>query len=881
MKRTLGVILLLLTIFPVSYGQSKKRDKVKRKYRKVEEVEKAGPPVFLRGKIRDADDNLLPGAYVTIVGTKKGVHANDKGEYFFYDAPTGRTRIQASLAGFRTKSIDYYIKTGQNYLNFTLDEDRVHFAPTTVTAQKREQQILDVPVTMSALNSRFLKENNITELNQLSTFVPGLQVRMQDIIHPNFTIRGITSGTGLLEGRETSPAVQPRVSVYYNNVPINRASGAVVNLFDMDRVEVLKGPQGTLFGQAAEIGAIHYISKMPTANFNGYITAGLGDFNQKELQGAVNIPIIKNKLMVRAAGIYDYRDGYIQNTFDGNLNGKNSAAGRFSVRFLPKFNKKIDLVVNYQKDDNPGTGFMSMNYPNTEGSTNPFDYTASLEQGNNLANKRDIFDATLSMKHYNNENNYWTSISSYRDISANSRWDGDGTAAAAIDMTENTEAWQFYQELRYNFSKKENRLNGSYGASYWLEKANQKTLFATNEQDMSNLILETGSLVDANGQPFSLSALPQDTTLGSFAGLPLIQSHQEENRNNATNQALEGWYDFNYHLRRKLSVNAGFRVMAERYKLSNTAQTIGDNPSTLGNLTGNYPNLLFAENDGQKISTTALALTYHAGLKYAFNENTNVFVRYAKGRRPRVLQFTWAGDAQKLKAETVNSYELGIKTSIKQRVWFDAGIYYQQFKNFQTSALVASPDSSEFNPIIKNAGNATAYGAETTLKIAVLKGLDIFGNYAYIHTQFDSLTVNGEYQEYANNTFRLTPEHSFAAGFNARVKINGGIFLFATPSYAWQSKIVFEDANTPGLEQAAYGTLNFRGGVELADQGITIAVYGTNLLEEQYLVSAGNLGNVFGDPTQIPGPPRMIGTRLTWNFKVKEKPYFKRSRWNR
>lgn len=874
MKRALGIILLLLIILPVSYGQAKKRDKVKRKYRKEEVVEKIGPPVFLRGKIRDADDNLLPGASLTIVGTKKGVHANEKGEYFFYDLPTGRTRIQASFVGFKTKSIDYYVKTGQNYLNFTLDENNVHLEPISVTAQKREQQILDVPITMTALDSPFLTENNITELDQLAEFVPGLQVRMQGTNRPSFVIRGLTSD-------EVSPAAQPRVSVFYNNVPINRSSGAAVSLFDMNRVEILKGPQGTLFGRAAEIGAIHYISKMPTSNFDGYITAGLGDFNQREVQGAVNMPIIKNKLMVRAAGIYDYRDGYIENTFGGKLNGKNTIGGRFSARYLPKFNKKIDLVVNYQKDDNPGIGFMSMDYPNTEGSTNPFDYTASLEQGNNLATKKDLFDATLTMKHFNNENNYWTSISSFRDISAYSRWDGDGTAAAAIDMSENTGAWQFYQELRYNYSKKENRLNGSYGASYWLEKANQNYLFGTNEQDMFHLIFGTGFLVDPNGQPMSFPALPQDTTLGNLAGIPLPGNHQEENLSRATNQAVEGWYDFNYHLLRKLSVNAGLRVVAERYKLINQAQMAGGDTTSLGYLTGNYPNLLFAESDEQKISTTSLALTYRGGLKYAFNENTNVFLSYSKGRRPKVLQFTSAGEPQKLKDEKVNSYELGFKTSIKQRLWLDAGIYYQEYKNFQTSAWVAAPDSGEFNYIVRDAGKATAYGAETTLKLAVLKGLDVFGNYAYIYSRFDSLNAKGETQTYANNMFRLTPEHSFAAGFNARVEITGGLFLFATPSYSWQSKIYFEDANTPGLEQAAYGVLNFRGGVELADQGITIAVYGSNLLEEEYLISAGNTGSLFGAPTQIPGPPRMIGTKLTWNFKVKEKPYFKRSRLNK
>ena len=197
---------------------------------------------------------------------------------------------------------------------------------------------------------------------------------MQGVDRPSFVIRGLTSD-------EVSPAAQPRISVFYNNVPISRANGAAVELFDMQQIDVLKGPQGTLFGRGAEIGAINYISNKPTSDFNGYVTAGIGNFNQRELNGAINIPIIKNKLFVRVAGIYDYQDGYIRNTFGGNLNGKNTLAGRFSASYLPSAKNKIDLVLNYQKDDNPGLGFMSMSYPNTESSTDPFGYVASNEQG--------------------------------------------------------------------------------------------------------------------------------------------------------------------------------------------------------------------------------------------------------------------------------------------------------------------------------------------------------------------------------------------------------------------------------------------------------------------------------------------------------------------
>lgn len=872
MKQILTLILVLIVLVPAE-AQQKKRDRVKRKYRNPERVEVEIPPVFLRGKIRDADENLLPGAHVTVLGTNKSVHANEDGEYFFYGLEQGITRVQVSFVGFRTKSVDFHLQTGNNYLNFTLDEDNIRLDEISVTSQKRNQQILDVPITLSGIDAKFMEENNITELDKLSEFVPGLQVRMQGNNRPGFVIRGLTSD-------EVSPAAQPRVSVFYNNVPINRAGGAALELFDMQQVEVLKGPQNTLFGRGAQIGAIHYISNKPTSDFYGNITAGLGDYNQREINGAINIPVIKNKLMVRAAGAYDYNDGYIENTFGGKLNGKNTAAGRLSIRFLPTFRHKIDLVLNYQKDDDPGLGFMSMDYPNTQGSTNPFDYTASLEQGNNLATQRDVFDATLTMKQFNNENNFWTSTSSYHTIGAYSRWDGDGTAAAAIDMSENSDAWQFYQELRYNFSKN-NRLNGSLGGSFWLEKASQDYWFSTNEQDMFHLLFATGSLVDATGQPLSVSHLPPDPNLGNLGGLPLAENHREENTSDATNRALEGFLDFTYHFTPKISATAGARVISEKFKLASQAQMTGENASTLGFLTGNYPNLLFAESGEKGINESSLALTYRGGLKYTLNENTNVFVSYSKGRRPKVLQFTSTGEEQILEAETVDNYELGFKTSLKQRIWFDAGIFYQEYKNFQTSAWVAEADSGEFNYIVKDAGKATSYGAETSLKVAVLKGLNVFGNYAYIHARFDSLNVNGEEQEYAGNMFRLTPEHSFAVGLNARAEIAPGLFLFAVPSYSWRSKIYFEDANTPGLEQAEYGLLNFRGGVELVEQGITIAVYGTNLLEEEYIVSAGNTGSLFGAPTQIPGAPRMIGTKITWKFSVKEKPYYQRSRWNR
>lgn len=810
----------------------------------------------LHGKILDSDKHVLPGASVIIVDTNFGVNANEAGEYLFNQIPTGPIKVKVSFIGFKTLITDFDVQPGQNYLDLTLDFSDIKLEAVTVLSQKREQQILDVPITMNVINTRFIEDNNITELHKLSEFVPGLLIRMQGVGRPSFVIRGLTSD-------EVSPAAQPRISVFYNNVPISRANGAAVELFDIQQVDVLKGPQGTLFGRGAEIGAINYISNKPTSDFNGYLNAGVGNFNQREFNGAINIPVIKNKLFVRMAGIYNYQDGYIKNTFGSSLNGNNTLAGRFSVSYLPTVKNKIDLVLNYQKDDNTGLGFMSMGYPNTESSTDPFGYVASNEQGNNLVNQRDILDATLTVKHFFNENSYLTSISSFRKIDGFSRWDGDGTVAAAIDMSEDDVSGQFYQELRYNYSIK-NKLNGSIGASYWIDKASQNYWFSPNEQDMFHLFFNTGFLVGPDGQPNPVTNLPPYPELGPLAGLPLVTDHQEENYNDATNQALEFFADANYQITSKISITGGIRVTNDWILLTNSAQMTGGDPATLGFLSGNYPNLFFKISDEQEISTTNLALTYRGGLKYSFNENSNLFANYSKGRRPEVLQFTSTGEEQVLEAETVNSIDAGFKTAIQQHLWFDLGLFYYGYQNFQTSAWVADASSGEFNYIVKDGGKATGYGAETNIKYAVLKGLNIFGNYAYIHARFAETDVDGAEQEYAGNMFRLTPEHSFALGLNARIKIAREMYLFGIPSYSYKTKIFFEDANTPGLEQDGYGLLDIRAGIEL--KKITLAFWGSNLSGEKYIVSAGNTGSLFGNPTQIPGAPRMIGTRISWKF---------------
>ncbi|MDR0682941.1 MAG: TonB-dependent receptor [Dysgonamonadaceae bacterium] len=730
----------------------------------------------------------------------------------------------------------------------------------TVTAQQREQKLQDVPVAVTAIGSKFLENTQTTSLEQLAVFVPGLNVTIQTPHRPSLSIRGLTSD-------EVSPTAQPRVSVYYNNVPTSRASMALAELYDMERIEVLKGPQGTLFGRGSQIGVIHFISQKPVADFEGYISAKAGNYARKEIEGAINIPVMDNKLMFRAAGLYSYHDGYVTNLSGGKLNGKNTFGGRFSAAWLPTDNFNINLTVSYQKDDNPGTAFMSKRYPNAKGEYDIFKYEASLDEGKDWFNRRDVFGTSLNMKYYFDNGNYLTSITSLYNNTVDHRWDGDGSVAPAIDMKEMDDARQFTQELRYNFSLND-KLEGFAGLSYWQEKAKQSYWFGPNEQYMAYLIFSMPEyMVNPDGSiGYPMPTLPSDPMLGPLGGMPLPTNHEELSLDKATNKATDAFVDLTWKITSSLSFTAGLRATYENFFTEHKTDA-GVVPSMLGNLLGTAPNFFFAPGQAE-MTKDFMSVTYRTNLKYALNETSSLYAGYARGRRPNVLQFNSAGQGETMNAENVHSFDIGYKLIGYQRYQFDVDLFYQLYNNFQSSKWDGA------NYLVADAGKATSYGAELTVKYAVAKYLELFGNYAYIHARFDDKDSDGNTQEYAGNTFRLTPENSFALGVHLKASLSDKFQALFTPAYSWKSHIWFEDSNDKQpenpdlarLEQDAYGLLNVNLALKYMPTNLTLSLFAHNLLGEKYLIGAGNTGMMFGVPTYVPGIPRMIGAGLKYIF---------------
>jgi len=807
----------------------------------------------ISGEIRDDNNDLVAGANVIITELDKGTISDFNGKYQLNNIPQGNYIIKVSYLGFETveQNVEVF---GNLQVDFQLKETSFMLDGIMVTAQKREQKNKDVPIAITSYGGKFLSNTNTFEYDALSEFVPGLQVQIQSVNNPGIVVRGITSDSG-------DSRVEPRVSVFQDGVSISKSRGSVVELYDMERVEVLKGPQGTLFGRGAQIGAIHLIQNKARNEKSGSIKTALGDFNQRLVTGHVNAPVVEDKLFFRFAGIYNARDGFIDNISGGDLNGKETLAFRASFKYLIGDNTSLDLIANWQRDTPPGTSFKSGAFAPLGGDTNPNTF-ADLERGEELGLDRDVWGITAILKHNISENWDLTSITAYREFDSDEAFDADGTAAPVLFFREQSKGNQFSQELRFNYDSKK-RLRGFFGANFFAEDGSQSVPLEINEQSFATLLLSPENFI-INGVPFLIPNIPNDPNFGPLAGAPLQEFNKERSTNFGENYSGDIFADGSYDVTDKLTATLGLRATLEN---SNAALEVenADQPALLGNFIGSFPNNIFAPTNGRKsASENFTSMVGRFSLNYNFNEEVSVFGNVSRGRRPNVINVT-ATDVNVLSDETVWSYEMGLKTLfLKNRLQFDANAFYYDYQNFQTTIARLDPDDGLV--IIPNdSGSATAFGFETAFQYAITKNLNVFANYAYIDATFDDTDEDGNDQALAGNRFRLTPEHSFSLGGDYTVPISKKVDVFFRPTYSYKTEVFFEETNLPGISQDSYGLLNLRLGGRF-DKNKELTFFMTNALDEEFIIDAGNTGGAFGIPTFIAGPPRFVGVQFSINF---------------
>lgn len=754
-----------------------------------------------------------------------------------------------------------------------------------VTVQKREQALQDVPIAVTAYTGETLERIGITKLDELSLFVPGLEIQEQSPNNPGFVIRGVTSDDG-------AGFQEQRVAVFQDGVPISRARGAYVGLFDVERIEVAKGPQATLFGRGALVGALNIIRNKADVNaLSGQGNIQVGDYEQLRLEGAVNVPLIEGLLAVRAAGLSQHRDGIVRNTLGSRLGGYQIDAHRFSVALTPTPQARIELVYDYQEDDWLGTSFKSGTYAALGGDRSPFTPASLnrsspvLEGGQPIGIQRTLQSTTLTGEFELDDTFTLNLLGSLRTFDALEIFDPDGFSVPAILAAEDADGEQDYVEARLSFDNG-GRFYGFIGASYFAEEASQRVPLAINLTALSLIaqgrLLAVRNDVTALPAPFQAAIAADGVSVSTFL-------------NTGSTESIDFFGDLTFRVSDRLELTGGLRV-TEDEKTSSILATIQRGVPTL-----------FAPTPGgvaQSRSGEFEGTTWRLVGRYELNDDWSLFASYARGRRPEVITANAPASFSVVQAEEVDSYEVGAKGSLYGGdLALDGSVYFYQYENFQSTQFTPQGTIVPFN-----AGSAEAPGFEGQAAWRALDSLQLIATYAYNGFEFTSGARNG-------NRSRLSPEHSLSLFADLSYPIRSWGSAYFRPSYTWQSEVFFDDDNDkpqfqcrpfaaagvlaggaqrsplcaaipigglpPGLTpsnvanfddtvqdelQEAYGLLNVRFGFENASGRWGAGVFITNALDEEYVIDAGNTGDSFGGATFIRGAPRLIGLELKGQF---------------
>lgn len=422
---------------------------------------------IVSGKVIDKDGQPLPGVNIRVKNTDLGTITRADGSFHVSVSSLNKKLIFTYVGYLQTE------QTALDKMIVTMNENAQILSEIIVTTQKQSQSSIDVPTAVSAISGLNLRKMNIQQFDEMANYIPGLQIQLQSPNNPGYVIRGVTSDDG-------ASYSQPRVSVFQDGVSISRSRASVVQLYDLERVEVAKGPQGTLFGRGAEIGGIHVIRNKPVDYFTGELSLGFGTYNKRMAEGFLNTPIIKGKLANRFAFSYEARDGFIKNEAGGRLNGQNTIALRNSVRLFANDNTTYDLIGDYQYDNYPGTSFRTEN--EAYGSSDP-NAPANLEQGKNLYIHRHVGGLTFLANHQINENWKLSAITGYRAFDSDESFDADGTPAYLLWCEEKEKGKQFSQEFRFHYDNKK-RFSGFFGTSYFYENSSQNVIVRSNLQQL-------------------------------------------------------------------------------------------------------------------------------------------------------------------------------------------------------------------------------------------------------------------------------------------------------------------------------------------------------------------------------------------------------------
>jgi outer membrane receptor protein involved in Fe transport len=779
------------------------------------------------------------------------------------------------------------------------DEDRL-LDTVTVTAQKRDQDLQDVPITITAISSQLLRDSGVRDIKDLTLLTSGLVVTSTSSeVSTTARIRGIgTVGDNI--GLESS------VGVVIDGVYRPRNGVGFGDLGELERIEVLKGPQGTVFGKNTSAGVINVISKRP--DFEGAADAELttSNFGGYEAAASINGPLIDDKLAGRFYGAYRRRDGlYDVSTGDGTRQTKEDAnrdvvVGRGQLLFTPSESASALFIADYARRTENCCGAVQIN----DGATAPLIDAVSADSGvsrpadpfarvqfANRSDEQEIRDMGLSAQ-LNFETSFGqiTSITAWRNFESTIGQDADySTADVLWRNTAGPNANEFRQlseELR--FSGQTDRIEWMVGAFYAGEDLDSdlNLRYGADFETYYSLVLSAGmapTLVNA------LTGRPAQTAYPNGAGY--------QDRFEQRSDSFAVFTNDTFHFTDRLHGTLGLRYTNEQKDLD-SSYTNSDNGAGCAASRARYPIIAgalpaaavagwynfgcatFADpiyngvNTSQSIDESETSGT--AKLSFDFNDQLMTFLSYARGYKASGFNldrertpiastgaplFAFDGDTS-FRPETVDSYELGAKYASSNHMFrLNTSLFYQKFEDFQLNTFTG------ISFVVVSIPEVTSRGVDLDFDVAPMDGLVFNAGITYADTEY------GDFAPPFPALFRLpNAQMSFAPEWSASLATTYEHNLGSSMQWRFNVGAKYTSEYNTGSDlnpvklQEALTLVNARLGIGAQDQKWALEAWAQNLTDEEYYQVVFDATLQTGTFNSYLGAPRTYGLTLRFQF---------------
>ncbi len=722
-----------------------------------------------------------------------------------------------------------------------------------VTAQRREERLVDVPISVTAVNEAALDRAQVRTVSDIATVVPNIQINQTigNTFGPLITLRGIAPSG------DTSLARDQPVGLYIDGVPIGKSTGAAFDTVDLERIEVLRGPQGTLYGKNTIGGAVNMITKKPSGEFGGQMLVGGGSYGQMVGKLVVDLPEVAD-FSIKLSGITRQYDGYFRNSVTRkNFGEQDLWAGRADVAWRPADSFKA--LYSYDISDSRGTPsilaltalgstvfvnnliskFLTTGRPRTIGAQSALKsnfrttgHTLALEW------QPGIGDMTLR------------SITARRTAFTDSASDFDGTPVDILRIVLRNNYRQWTQELQaigtvgdFKYTVGAFYLNDDYDVF----NPRWNVQLGGNAFDVSNRTGGSDSYAGYGQLAWTPSSLDNRLTLS-------VGGRYTREKKHATELLLS---NTNYRNNPSAANSGVFQRTSTGAPVTRSGLPPAGARPGAGGLGPDDLIPLYNETVSKRFNPEFNAL-------YKFTPDFSIYGRYATGFKSGGVNDTAATNAAFLtpyKPEKLTSYEAGFKYADPGGVIrLNGAVYHSSYRNFQAGVFV--PQLVTTNII--NAGEAKFTGAEIEGAITPVRNFQITFGGGYVHARYTDFVLPNGTDVTDTYVIPLTPKWNYQLGAVHRAELGFGK-LESSVNYSWRSSQIGAITGDPLTRRPAYGLLDARIALTDIDIGrstsLEFAVWGRNLTDKVYVASNINLTLLtitqFGDPRTFGAEARL------------------------